>query len=247
MPGKAMSILQHLEELRRVLIISLISLIPTTIIGWIYRENILAFIIQPVMAKNVKLVYLTPTEPFFVMFKVAIFTGLVLAMPIILWQFWGFILPALKKNEKYLLGLLVPLSFALFIGGILFGYFTAYKFGINFFINFASNSALINLVPTFKISDFLAFAISFLLPFGVVFELPLVVLVLAKMGFISASLLARHRKYAVLIIFIIAAIITPTPDIFTQTMVAVPLYILYEISIFLAYLAGPKKNKLELA
>lgn len=242
MQEKTMTIIEHLEELRKVIIISFLSLIPTSVIGWLLRERTLALLLKPATDRGVKLVYLTPTEPFFVMLKIAIFTGVILATPIILWEVWSFVLPALRSSEKRLLALVVPASVILFVVGIVFGYMTVFKFGINFFINFAT-SQVIALTPTFKLSDYLSFAISFLLPFGIIFELPLVVLVLAKIGIVSSRFLAKKRKYAILIIFVVAAIITPTPDVFTQTFVAGPMYLLYEISILIAYVVGRNKRR----
>lgn len=242
MKEKAMTIIEHLEELRKVIIISFLSLIPTSVVGWLLRERTLAILLKPATDRHVKLVYLTPMEPFFVMMKVAIISGVILATPIILWQVWSFILPALRSHEKRMLVAIVPFSVLLFVVGVVFGYLTVFKFGMNFFINFAS-SQIIALTPTFKLSDYLSFAISFLLPFGVIFEMPLVVLVLAKIGIVNSRFLAKKRKYAILIIFIIAAIVTPTPDVFTQTFVAGPMYILYEVSILIAYVVGRNKRK----
>lgn len=157
--------------------------------------------------------------------------GFVIALPYILYQIWSFVLPALKAKEKQALGTIVPASVILFVVGIGFAYFTVFQVGLKFFWAFAESS---NIQQIYGMDEYLSFCIAFLLPFGLIFELPIVVLVLAKMGLVSPKFLASKRRYALLIIFVIAAVLTPGPDIISQVMMAAPMYILFEISIFLA-------------
>lgn len=236
MSEKTIPILEHLEELRRVLIISFVSLVPTSFVGWYYREWLLAILVEPVKSLNQKLVYLGMAEAFMAEVKIAIIAGFVLASPIIFWQVWGFILPALRNHEKRYLMLVVPLSIILFATGVFFGYSTVFKYGIAFFLGFATEG----LTPMLSLSQYISFTFWFLLPFGLMFELPLVMFFLAKLGMVNHRFLAKNRKFALLIIFAVAAVATPTTDMISMTVMAVPMYILYEISIWIVRLVRPR-------
>lgn len=236
MNEKTMSILEHLEELRRVLIISFVSMVPASFVGWYFREWLMAILVEPVKALNQKLVYLGPAEAFMVEVKIAVIAGFILASPIIFWQVWGFILPALKTHEKRYLLIVVPLSILLFAAGVTFGYSTVFRYGIEFFLSFATEG----LTPMLSLSQYISFTFWFLLPFGLMFELPLLMFFLAKLGFVNYRFLAKNRKFALLIIFIISAIATPTTDMLSMSAMAVPMYILYEISIWIVRIVRPK-------
>ena len=230
MNEKIMPLLQHLEDLRKVLIKSIIAMCITSIAGWIFRNDLLKILARPVTDKGYKLVYLTPLEPFYTEIKLAAAAGFIIALPFILWQVWGFILPALKPTEIKYLRIIVLVSLLQFLLGITFAYFTVFKLGVSFFIDFGQGTA----VPTLSMGQYLSFAVSFLIPFGLIFELPLVILFLAKIGIVSPDLLSKKRKYAILIIVIAAAFLTPGPDIMSQMLMATPVYLLYEFSILLA-------------
>ena len=239
MNEKSMSILDHLEELRKVLIICFISLIPTTFIGWFYaRKWLLEILVEPVKSLNQKLVYLGMTEAFMVELKIAIIAGFVLASPIIFWQLWSFVLPALKANEKRYIIILVPSSIILFAGGVVFGYTTIFKYGIEFFLGFATDG----LTPMLSLSQYLSFTFWFLLPFGLMFEMPLVMFFLAKIGLVNHRFLSKNRRYALFIITVIAAVATPTTDIISMLAMAVPMLILYEISIIIVRFVKPRSG-----
>lgn len=236
MNEKTMSILEHLEELRRALIISLVSLVPASFIGWYFRERLMAVLMEPVKALDQKLVYLGPTEAFMVEVKIAIIAGFVLASPVIFWQVWGFILPALKTHEKRYLMLVVPLSIILFAAGVTFGYSTVFRYGMKFFLGFATEG----LTPMLSLSRYVSFTFWFLLPFGLMFELPLLMFFMAKLGIVNHRFLAKNRKFAFLIIFVIAAVATPTTDMISMAAMAIPMYILYEISIWIVRIVRPQ-------
>ena len=240
MSDKNMTILQHLEELRKVLIISLISLIPTTLIAWLFRDYLLGILINPLREKSpdFSLKFFGPTEAFFTFLKLSVASGFILALPIILYQVWKFVLPALKQNEKKVLLLVVPSSMLLFIGGIIFAYFTVFKIALFFFLGFGGEFA----DPLLRLSDYLSFTITFLLPFGLVFQLPLVIFFLTKLDIISPQVLAKKRKYALFIIIIVSTILTP-PDIISQLLMSGPVYLLYEVSIWISLIVGRKKKK----
>jgi len=174
---------------------------------------------------------------FFTFLKVSFLSGLMLASPIIIYQFWMFVAPGLYEKEKRLLIPVVFLSSLFFIGGSLFGYFIVFPLGFKFFLGFATES--IRPLPSMK--EYLGFSSKLLLAFGLVFELPLVLTFLSKLGIVSVEFLKKNRKYALLLFFTGAAILTP-PDVVTQILMALPLMILYEISIIGAKIFGKKKN-----
>ncbi len=238
---KKMSILKHLEELRRVLIVSFISIIPTSAVGWYFRLQILKLLTKPVDKMHYKLVYIGPTEAFVANIQLAIMAGVILASPIIIWQIWSFVAPALKQKEKKSALVVIPVSMLLFVGGVVFGYFTVFNFGIEFLLGFGGES----LAPMLSLSKYLSFAFWFLLPFGLIFEMPLVILFLTRIGIVTPEFLAKNRRYAILLIFIISAVVTPTTDMLSQFAMGGPMYILYEISIWLSRFMKVKRNQQE--
>ncbi|VBB04950.1 sec-independent periplasmic protein translocase tatc [Lucifera butyrica] len=221
----AMSLVDHLQELRRRIIICLIAVTLTSTVSYFCAENLVKIIAAPAG----KLYFINPAEVFFTYLKVSFFTGFLAALPVVLYQLWAFVVPALTKTERSLSFLLTPSSVVLFFVGILFSYFFVLPAGIRFFLSFATES----LQPMFSLGEYLSFVISFLLPFGFIFELPLFILVLAKMGIINSAFLSRKRKVVLVLAFVVGAFISPTPDVFSQTMIAVPMILLYEISILM--------------
>jgi sec-independent protein translocase protein TatC len=187
------------------------------------------------MAEGDTLIFTNLPEAFFTYLKVAFLTGIGLASPIIIYQFWMFVAPGLYEKEKRLLLPIVFLSTLFFVGGALFGYFIVFPYGFEFFLGFATET--IRPMPSMK--EYLSFAAKLLLAFGIVFELPLVITFMAKLGLVTVPFLKRNRKYAILLFFAGAAILTP-PDVVTQIMMALPLMLLYEISIIGARIFGRK-------
>lgn len=219
-----MSLVDHLQEFRIRIVISVIALITGASISWFYAGNIVDFLIKPVG----KMVFLTPGEAFFTYLKVSFFAGFLLALPIIMHQIWSFVVPALHEHEKKTVLFLGPVSVLLFLAGILFSFYWVLPAAIQFFMGFATDQ----LQPLFSLGAYVSFIISFLLPFGIVFELPLILIVLAKMGIINSQFLINKRKIFIVLAFVIGALAAPTPDVFSQVMVAIPLLVLYELSIF---------------
>ncbi len=218
-PAGNMSLIEHLEELRKRIIYSLIATAISSGICYYYVEDIMHYLLLPVG----KLYYMQPSEAFFTYLKIAIFAGFLLALPFILYQIWRFVLPALTITEKKVLVLVVPASLLLFIGGLAFSFFLVLPAAIKFFIGFGSA----DLLPMFSLTRYFSFVMSFILPFGVVFEMPLVAIILAKIGLITSKLLIKKWRLVIFLSFVIAAIVTPTPDVFTQTMIALPMILLY--------------------
>lgn len=238
MNDQPMSVMDHLNALRRILIVSVISIIPGAVIGWMIREHILNILTKPVRALNYKLVYIAATEALTAEMKIAFFAGIVIASPVIAYQFWRFILPALHTPERRYIMIFVPLSVVLFLGGITFGYYSVFNLAIQFLLSFGGEG----LTPMLSLSKYLSFAFWFLIPFGLMFEMPLIVTVLARLEVVTPAFLASKRKMALLLSFIIAGVVTPTTDIITQGIMGGAIILLYEISIWLAYLVRPKNK-----
>jgi sec-independent protein translocase protein TatC len=233
----------HLEELRSRLIKASIAVGVGFALSYGFKEKLFQILTAPlisVMKTGETLIYTNLPEAFFTFLKTAFLSGILLASPIIIYQFWMFTAPGLYRQEKRMLLPVVFLSSVFFVGGALFGYFIVFPWGFKFFLGFASET--IRPLPSMK--EYLSFSSKLLLAFGLVFELPLVITFLAKLGLVSVEFLKKNRKYALLLFFIGAAILTP-PDVVTQIMMALPLMVLYEISIIGARIFGKKKVSTE--
>jgi len=220
-----MSLICHLEELRKRLIGSIIAIAIASLFCYFFIEQIMHYLTIPAG----KLYYMQPAEAFFTYMKVSIFAGLLLASPIVLYHMWRFFLPALTISERAIVGMIVPTSVFLFFLGLAFSFFFVLPAGVKFFLGFGNE----DLQPLLSIGKYFDFVIAFVLPFGVIFELPLVIVVMAKMGFVSSAFLRKKRKIVIFMTFVIGAVISPTPDVFSQSMIAVPMVLLYEISLFI--------------
>jgi sec-independent protein translocase protein TatC len=234
-----MSFTEHLDELRRRLIICLVAVGIGFVISYYFSERLFALLMRPllkIMPAGDKLVFIALPEAFFTYFKVGLIGGVALASPVIIYQIWRFVAPGLYERERRRLLPIVLLSTLFFLGGALFGYFVVFPFGFKFFVSFASD--YVRVMPSLRES--LAFATWLLLVFGIVFETPLVILILARLGIVDATKLRRNQKYAVLIVFIVAAVLTP-PDLVSQLLMAVPLLALYEMGIWVAKFFGKKQ------
>lgn len=231
----------HLEELRWRLLRCVIAVTIGFAISYFYKEELFNLLMIPLikaMNNHGKIIFTGLTEAFFTYLKVALISGIMLAFPYIAFEFWMFVTPGLYKHEKRILAPAIFLSAIFFIGGALFGYFAAFPFGFEFFLSFSNEN--IQAFPSMK--EYMSLASFMLLAFGLVFETPLVITIMASLGLITADFLRKNRKYSVIIIFIIAAIITPGPDVMSQCIMAVPMLILYEISIIGAKIFGKSKR-----
>ncbi len=219
----------HLEELRKRLIACFIAVGIGFAVSYGFKEKLFQILSRPlvsVMGADDRLIFTGLPEAFFTYLKVAFLSGLMLAAPVIFYQFWMFVAPGLYNKERRFLVPIVFLSSFFFIGGALFGYFVVFPFGFKFFLGFATE--IIRPLPSMR--EYLSFSSKLLLAFGLVFELPLIITFLAKLGIVSVDFLKKNRKYAILLFFAGAAMLTP-PDVVTQIMMALPLMVLYEISI----------------
>ncbi|MBU4259897.1 MAG: twin-arginine translocase subunit TatC [Proteobacteria bacterium] len=231
----------HLEELRKRLVICFIAIGIGFIISYGFKEKIFHYLTIPLisaMQADDKLIFTGLPEAFFTYLKVSLLSGLMLSAPVILYQFWMFVAPGLYDKERKLLIPIVLLSSFFFVGGALFGYFVVFPFGFKFFLGFATET----IKPLPSMREYLSFSSKLLLAFGLVFELPLIITFLARLGIVTVEFLKKNRKYAILLFFVVAAILTP-PDVVTQIMMAFPLMALYEISILGARVFGKKKSQ----
>jgi sec-independent protein translocase protein TatC len=231
--------LSHLEELRRRLIYCAIALGIGFIIAYIFSEDLFKLLISPLkeqLPEKGRLIFTNLPEVFIAYIKTAFIGGILISSPIIFYQLWMFIAPGLYQNEKRYIIPFVVFSSLLFIGGALFGYFIVFPFGFRFFLGYANE--YVQALPS--VQQYFSFSIKLLFAFGIIYELPVVIFFLSRMGLVSADFLRKKRKYAILLIFILGAVLTP-PDVITQLMMAGPLIILYEISVIIARIAGRKK------
>jgi sec-independent protein translocase protein TatC len=242
--GGKMSFLEHLDELRKRIIWSVVAVGVGFLIACFFIQPLFDFIMQPLQAAlgpGGALIFTEPTEAFVLYIKIAAIGGLMMASPAVMTQVWLFIAPGLYQHEKKLAIPFVVLSSICFIAGAAFSHFVVFPLTWNFFVSFQSPT--LKFMP--RIEPTFALYMKMLLAFGLVFQMPTVVLFLARMGVVTARFLWRNIKYAVLIIFVVAAVITPSGDMWTQTAMAGPMIGLYFISILLAWAFGKKKRTIE--
>ncbi|AGZ81956.1 twin-arginine translocase subunit TatC [Campylobacter fetus] len=230
----------HLIELRKRLIISAFAVIVCFIICFNFWNPILAYMSAPlkaVLPAGSNIIFTQVAEPFFTAMKVAFFAGLLLALPVIFWQFWLFVAPGLYENEKKYVIPFVISATLMFLVGAAFCYYFVVPVGFHFLINFGGE--LFQALPS--IGDYVGFFTKLIVAFGISFELPVVTFFLAKLGMIDDKALKGFFRYAIVIIFIFAAIMTP-PDVLSQFLLAIPLIALYTLSIFIAKVVNPAKK-----
>ena len=233
-----MSFLEHLVELRKRLIVSIIALGVAFLVCWNYANLVFGWLQRPLlkfMAPGEKLVYTRLTEPFMLYMKVAFFAGIFLASPIILWQLWLFISPGLYKRERRYAAPFIIIASLFFIAGGYFGYRVILPGACAFFIETGRQFK-----QMIKADEFFSFASTMVLASGLIFETPILIFFLARLGIVTPAFLLKKSKYAVVLAFIIAAIVTPSPDMFNQTALALPMIGLYFLGVGVAYLFAKK-------
>jgi len=232
---KKLSALKHLAELRRRLIRCVIAVSITSVISFVFAKQIFHILILP--TEGINLIYIEMTEMIGTYMKVCLVSGIILAMPYLIYQLLMFISPALTRKEKKYVFTILPWITLMFMGGVAFGYFVLVPPATRFLITFGSDIA----IPQIKIGNYISVVTRLLLAVGLVFEMPLVTTVLVRLGVITPQWLSNKRKLAIIFAFILAAIITPTFDPINQSLVAIPLIMLYEMSIWLAKLVQRKR------
>jgi sec-independent protein translocase protein TatC len=234
-------ITNHLRELRNRLIKCIAAIVVGFGATYSFAQQIFKFLTWPLMSampEGGKLIYTSLQEAFVTYLKVSFFAGIVLATPVIFYQIWKFVMPGLYKNERRYIFSFVLAACFFFLLGASFAFFVVFPFGFKFFLSFATDR--IAALPTMK--DYLNLCISLLLAFGFTFEMPVVMFFLAKIGLINYKMLRKHRRYAILIIAIVSALLTP-PDVLSMAMLGIPLLVLYELSIFVTYFVFRSKAK----
>jgi sec-independent protein translocase protein TatC len=239
--GSKMSFLEHLDELRKRLIYIVYSLIAGCVVAYIFIAKIFDFIMRPmqkVLPPGGYLQFTSGSEPFMLWIKIGFLAGIFIASPLILWQVWKFIAPGLYSHEKKFAIPFVLMSTIFFVAGGLFAHFIAFPVTWQFFAGFGTD--YMKFVP--KVDEAFSLYTKMILGSGLIFEMPTLVLFLARMGVVSARLLLRYFKYAVLAIFIVAAVISPGTDMVSQLVMAVPMLGLYVISIVIAFIFQKRRK-----
>ncbi len=234
MEDRPMTLIEHLEELRRRLLFSVLALAGGTAISLLFVERILAVLIRPVG----RVIFTAPTEAFFIRLKVAALAGAFLSLPVVLYQIWRFVSVGLTATERRYTLSLLPFSLLLFVGGGAFAFFLILPVGVRFLLSYGTET----LQPFISIGAYTSFATAFVLAFGLVFQLPVVVLFLARIGVVTPAALAAGRRYALLGIVVLSAVLTPGTDVFSQLLMAGPTYLLYEVSIWIARAVAPRRS-----
>jgi sec-independent protein translocase protein TatC len=236
--GKEMTFLEHLEELRWRIIYSLIGVVAGTIICWIFIDFLVnAVLLKPARDSGAVLQNLKPFGQLFLFFEIAIIGGAILSLPNLFYQFWKFISPALKKNERKYIISIVIFSTLCFLIGIVFAYFAMLPFTLRFAVQFGTTQ----IKNQFAIDEYFNIIISVMLASGFVFELPMISFFLTKLGILSPNLIIKYRRHSIVVIMVLAAVLTPGTDPVSMVMLAVPLVILFEISILISKLAAKKR------
>ncbi|MGW8272492.1 MAG: twin-arginine translocase subunit TatC [Thermodesulfovibrionales bacterium] len=248
---------EHLSELRKRIIIALAFLLLSFTIAFTFSEHLFKVLTLPLKAKIAfsltspfvrfipfeseftSLVFLAPAEAFWMHIKVSFIAGIILSLPVILYQVWQFIAPGLLVGEKKYVAPFIIVASSLFVLGAAFCFLVVLPFAMGFLLTYKTGS----LTPMLSVGAYTDFCLKFIVAFGAIFELPIVIVFLTRMGIVSTRSLAKNRKYALLLAFVIAALLTPTPDAFNQTLMAVPILILYEVGIIVSRFVAKKDKR----
>lgn len=239
----------HLTDLRKRIVVSLIAVLIGFIAAFAYSEDLFRFLTFPLrynvllsistpfvqlVEKNVKntppLIFLAPAEAFWMHMKISLIAAFIASLPVIFLQLWKFISPGLLHKEKKYVVPFVFVTTVFFLVGAAYCFFLVLPFAMGFLLTYKTAS----MTPMLSVGSYVDFCLKFILAFGAIFELPIAIIFFTRMGLVTPKTLAKHRKYAILLAFIVAAILTPTPDIFNQTLMAVPMIVLYEVGILVS-------------
>ena len=236
-----MTFLEHLDDLRKRIFYSFIAVIVVVIPAWIFSKEIYNILARPVtqyLPEGEKLAYTSLTAPFMLYIKVSFLAAIFFTSPFIFLQFWYFVAPGLYQKERKYIIPFVLFTTVFFLTGAAFGYFVVFPFACRFFLRMGAEFH-----PVITVDKYFSLALRVLLGIALVFELPTLIFFLSRMGIVTSRWMIKNFKYAVLVVFIIAAIITPTPDMITQSIIAIPMLALYGLSIFIALIAQKKRER----
>jgi sec-independent protein translocase protein TatC len=251
---KEMPFLDHLEELRWRLIKSLLAVVIGGAVCFYFIQEIFDFLVRPYrhalqmlaetsahlgVAQDSRLVFLGPTAGFMIYLKLALTGGIVFALPVIFYQLWKFVAPGLLIKERMVVPRFTASATLCFLAGAAFCYFVVLPYGLSFLLGFQTA----DLVAMITIEEYFGFVTTILLVFGLLFEMPVISYLLSRLGILTPEFLRQKRRYGIVTIFIVAAILTPTVDAFTQVLLAAPLMVLYEVSIWVSKVAMPQEMR----
>ncbi|MFD1708539.1 twin-arginine translocase subunit TatC [Siminovitchia sediminis] len=241
MNEKNMTVLDHIEELRKRLVIIVVFFVLAMIVSFFLSQPLIKWIQHASAAQDITMNAFKVTDPFKVFMQMAFVLALIMTSPVILYQLWAFISPGLLEKERKVTLSYIPVSLVLFIAGVLFSYYVLFPFVIRFMLGLSGNMDIQTMIG---INEYFHFLFQITIPFGVLFQLPVVILFLTRLGLVTPDLLKQVRKYAYFILLVIAAFITP-PDVISHMMVTVPLLLLYEISIWISKIGYKKVQEAE--
>ncbi len=251
-----MPLTEHLSELRKRIIICLVSILIGFVVSFTYSEVLFRFLTIPLkynisfslnspfisfiekkIKNNPPLVFLSPTEAFWMHIKISMISALVISLPVIFSQLWKFVSPGLLHKEKKYVVPFVIITTSFFLIGAAYCFFLVLPFAMGFLLSYKTES----MTPMLSVGNYVDFCLKFILAFGAIFELPIAIIFFTRMGLVTPKTLAKHRKYAIILAFIVAAFLTPTPDAFNQTLMAVPMIILYELGVLVSRIFAKRK------
>lgn len=238
---KKQSILSHLAAMRKMLVVSAAAIgIAFVVIFYALIDQLMALLVEPIVARNIEIIYTAMSEALVTKIKVAFIAAIVVASPVVIWQVWAFIKPALYPNEKRTFRIVFFVMVLLFLLGVAFCYGAVYLLAVDFFLVSGENLA----VPMLSIDKYIGFLFGFVVPFGLAFELPVALYLTTKMGITNYRMLASKRKFVILAVAIVAAILTP-PDVVSQVMLGIPILLLFEVGLLITRFVKPKEKAAE--
>lgn len=236
---REMTFLEHLEELRWTLVRAFIGIVLGAILCWVFIDLIIdEILLRPARINDLKLQNLRPFGQLFLYIQVALIGGFIISLPNVVYQIWKFIEPALKGGEKKYVSLIVIFTSLCFLSGVAFAYFLMLPYALNFAGTFGSA----NITNFFSIEEYFSIIVSVMLLAGIIFELPMLSFFLTKLGILTPKFMRHYRRHSIVVIFVLAALLTPTTDPVSQLILAVPLLFLYEISIYISKLSQRKSS-----
>lgn len=236
-----MRVTEHLKELRNRIIVVVVAFLASVVIAFNYSEGIVQYLVDIGIRYGYQFVYLTPSELFMQYVRIAVITGVVIIVPVIFYEVWAFIRPGLKKNENTIVFIAMLMGLGFFVLGTLFALYIVVPFMLGFYFNINSIG---DIGTSISVANYISFLMSNFLCFGVIFELPVVTTLLTQLGLIKYEWLSKFRKIVIVLIFVIAAIITP-PDVVSQMLCAGPMVLLFEVSIQISRVIGLRKKRKE--